>query len=670
MKISERYRGILSLILVAISCSMMTGLNAHHSATIDHIPSDRGYIGQEERQSVISYHNNSLDQLWYGTDRWGVKFDLRSITAIDSFTVQTVSIYFPQAEGSYNLLIYQDSLQPLDSLVVSYSDIALENQGWNNINLPLADHITGNTFWVVVEYETNPQSRYMGASATDGAHSYYWVPPFDQVSGYFANMADTNISSELLFSISGTLHFEGQDLELISFDFLGNFSPGGLIYPEVTVRNNSSAVIDELIGISVRLTNPSPVPSESIWNVTIPLQLYLEAGADTTAVFNQPQSSYRMLGVASQYQLRAELQYDLDLYPANDLITFSFNNFQRDRDKFLVENFLRIDHQPSMDILNIQQDLMADSLYFLNYFPNPNDTPFYTPTAAQQRDYYNLSGYPFTIVEGLNRIVGYTGEYETQLGNLLAAAGESRTFLRLLTTSVQKTLDPEENLMQLRFDMKNDSTRIFSENLSNLRMFFALTEKNHPEMPGSHLLYLHRYQSTGSLNLGYENMHNFEWDYNLQTIQTIYWELNRDNLAHFDLSFWLQDNQRKNIYFFETWGLDEFDLVVSAEDDHFADLVNPTFSTYPNPVRKNEPLKFSFSNSRSVTEVKIRIYNIKGQLLKELQYSASDSGKELLWDGTQENGRRIGSGIYLLKAEFVDTSGHNHTVTRKIVSIN
>lgn len=49
-------------------------------------------------------------------------------------------------------------------------------------------------------------------------------------------------------------------------------------------------------------------------------------------------------------------------------------------------------------------------------------------------------------------------------------------------------------------------------------------------------------------------------------------------------------------------------------------------------------------------ETKIRILNITGRLVKEL-YSGKSPTQFLLWDGTDENGRKVNSGIYICELE-------------------
>jgi flagellar hook assembly protein FlgD len=63
--------------------------------------------------------------------------------------------------------------------------------------------------------------------------------------------------------------------------------------------------------------------------------------------------------------------------------------------------------------------------------------------------------------------------------------------------------------------------------------------------------------------------------------------------------------------------------------------------------------------TNSKASSKVRIYNLKGQLVKEL-----DLFGKAAWDGTDSSGKRLGSGIYLIRTEI-----DNRPITRKICII-
>ncbi len=69
------------------------------------------------------------------------------------------------------------------------------------------------------------------------------------------------------------------------------------------------------------------------------------------------------------------------------------------------------------------------------------------------------------------------------------------------------------------------------------------------------------------------------------------------------------------------------------------------FQNEPNPVISSTKISF---NLHQTAKVELKIYNLKGQLVKSL-YSGVASSKTLDWDGTDESGKNLQAGVYLYK---------------------
>jgi hypothetical protein len=68
---------------------------------------------------------------------------------------------------------------------------------------------------------------------------------------------------------------------------------------------------------------------------------------------------------------------------------------------------------------------------------------------------------------------------------------------------------------------------------------------------------------------------------------------------------------------------------------------------YPNPFNPETSIKFSLS---SPDQVSLRVYNLKGQLVRTLAEGEIDSGEHtVVWDGKDENGAAVASGLYLYR---------------------
>lgn len=81
-------------------------------------------------------------------------------------------------------------------------------------------------------------------------------------------------------------------------------------------------------------------------------------------------------------------------------------------------------------------------------------------------------------------------------------------------------------------------------------------------------------------------------------------------------------------------------------------IVPPDFDlrqNYPNPFNSETIISFSIPKDG---KVELSIYNIKGQRVKILASRKLEAGKySITWDGTDENGNSVSSGIYLYRVE-------------------
>ena len=88
---------------------------------------------------------------------------------------------------------------------------------------------------------------------------------------------------------------------------------------------------------------------------------------------------------------------------------------------------------------------------------------------------------------------------------------------------------------------------------------------------------------------------------------------------------------------------------------------NFNLKCYPNPF--NPETKISYSLSRPSDEVSIKIYNIKGQLVKNFSNCPAISGNHsVIWNGRDNKGSISGSGVY-----FIQFTSNNQDVMQKVM---
>jgi hypothetical protein len=74
------------------------------------------------------------------------------------------------------------------------------------------------------------------------------------------------------------------------------------------------------------------------------------------------------------------------------------------------------------------------------------------------------------------------------------------------------------------------------------------------------------------------------------------------------------------------------------------------FQNYPNPFNPATSIQFIVNSGKSPLHTSLKIYNVRGQLVKTLVDEDKTGGNyAILWDGRDESGKTVSSGIYFYK---------------------
>jgi hypothetical protein len=108
-------------------------------------------------------------------------------------------------------------------------------------------------------------------------------------------------------------------------------------------------------------------------------------------------------------------------------------------------------------------------------------------------------------------------------------------------------------------------------------------------------------------------------------------------------------------------------IVVGIPD--VEDLLIPTVyalaQNYPNPFNPSTIIEYSVPIA---SEVSLEIYNILGQRVKVLVNSEQVAGYyEVSWDGRNETGSTVGSGMYIYRMVARSRQGESFVQTRKML---
>lgn len=104
-------------------------------------------------------------------------------------------------------------------------------------------------------------------------------------------------------------------------------------------------------------------------------------------------------------------------------------------------------------------------------------------------------------------------------------------------------------------------------------------------------------------------------------------------------------------------------LYNSADNNEVSNIIR-FFGNYPNPF--NPTTTFSY-NLAAESKVTLKIFNIKGQKIKTLIAENQTAGRHhVMWDGTDDNGKKVSTGIYFSQCNIKDDES-DYTSVKKII---
>ncbi len=100
--------------------------------------------------------------------------------------------------------------------------------------------------------------------------------------------------------------------------------------------------------------------------------------------------------------------------------------------------------------------------------------------------------------------------------------------------------------------------------------------------------------------------------------------------------------------------------VAIEEDGEEVDPAEPLISrllgNYPNPFNPDTRIYFDLASENDLEHVRLEVYNVKGQRVKTLfdGFIEPGSNRSILWDGTDEVGKTVSTGVYYYRLETTD----------------
>jgi hypothetical protein len=106
-------------------------------------------------------------------------------------------------------------------------------------------------------------------------------------------------------------------------------------------------------------------------------------------------------------------------------------------------------------------------------------------------------------------------------------------------------------------------------------------------------------------------------------------------------------------------------LVADSYDFVIKNLVN-----YPNPFNETTSFYFEHNHQNGDLDVEIEIFNMRGQLVKTINktlFSGGFSTEPIEWNGSNNYGNKLTSGIYIYKVNIQNTQGYSVTKSERLV---
>ena len=112
------------------------------------------------------------------------------------------------------------------------------------------------------------------------------------------------------------------------------------------------------------------------------------------------------------------------------------------------------------------------------------------------------------------------------------------------------------------------------------------------------------------------------------------------------------------------WFIQGGQIPSSTESEQIAAKFH-LFNNYPNPFNPSTRIEYELPNR---SHVHLAIYDLLGQLVRTLVSADQSNGRfNTVWDGTNDNGIQLASGMYIYRLEASDVSGRSSVLSRKML---
>lgn len=285
----------------------------------------------------------------------------------------------------------------------------------------------------------------------------------------------------------------------------------------------------------------------------------------------------------------------------------------------------------------------ADDLHAGGYnvaiVENHNGDPYATNISNGRNTYYGISGYPTAIFDG---VVSYVGGSNSQslFGAYLPIVQEREVIKTPVDIEIFGSMERDTYNLLVKVHKTGRIIR------PNLVLHVAITESDiaYNWQGQTHLSFVNRNMLPGldGTPIDLMNLNSPYLEVELPLVMGATWVS-----ENCELVAWVQDLESKEVLQASKVMLSDLLAPVSAEDNLISPFVTALNSNYPNPFNPTTTISFSLAQAG---DTQLGIYNIKGQLVRSLVNDVRNAGNHsVVWDGKDNNGNTVSSGIYYYK---------------------
>ena len=413
------------------------------------------------------------------------------------------------------------------------------------------------------------------------------------------------------------------DVSVVDVFLDSQYEPGETITPRATVANEG--LNTETFAITCEIyADETQIYSDTHEPIT------LESGENDLVTF----ASYTLENENALYEVVIYTNLDSDMNNANDTLRTWLNTYTTEREMVVLEMGMGTWSGYCPGAAMGAEDLLAnDCDVAVVGYHNGDD---YANTSGEDRiSYYDINGFPTAVFDGV--LKNTDGDHTESLYSVYLPLYEERKEIK---SAFRMELYGENYFLNYTFEIIVEKLAEIQNH--DLTLQVIVTESNIDEswQGMDHLNYVERTMLPDSDGTILDFSSNDSLNVQLESNFLSLW-----NSENCELIAFIQDETTKEILQAAKVAFPDLQPPPVVADNEFIQDTNKIFlENYPNPFKNSTTIRYQIPGGK-VHNSSIKIYNLKGQLVKNFDNLTTSRGK-IIWNGVDNFGKPLKSGIY------------------------